>query len=100
MNFMAAQRWLGARFQVLGSVAVLFAGTFVVVFNDKLKLETGLVAILIIWSSNVSNYMYYFCNHGILVHSFKLSHHFHSCICSSRLHWDSCRNQFPKLKHI
>jgi len=52
MNFMATQRWLGVRFQVLGSFAVLFAGVFVVSYNDKLKLETGLIAILIIWTSN------------------------------------------------
>jgi len=52
MNFMAAQRWLGVRFQVLGSLAVLFAGVFVVAYNDHLKLETGLIAMLIIWSSN------------------------------------------------
>merc|ERR1740139_541695 len=52
MNFMATQRWLGVRFQVLGSFAVLFAGVFVVSYNDKLKLETVLIAILIIWTSN------------------------------------------------
>lgn len=52
MNFMAAQRWLGARFQVLGSLVVLFAASFVVAFNDWLKLETGIIAMLIIWSSN------------------------------------------------
>merc|ERR1740139_252097 len=52
MNFMATQRWLGVRFQVLGSFAILFAGSFVVSYNDKLKLETGLIAILIIWTSN------------------------------------------------
>lgn len=52
MNFMAAQRWLGVRFQVLGSFAVLFAGMFIVSYNDKLKIETGLIAILVIWTSN------------------------------------------------
>eukprot|EP00979_Chaetoceros_neogracilis_P008350 scaffold1862_cov268-Chaetoceros_neogracile.AAC.15 len=49
---MAAQRWLGVRFQVLGSFAVLFAGMFIVSYNDKLKIETGLIAILVIWTSN------------------------------------------------
>ena len=52
MNFMAAQRWLGARFQVLGSFVVLFAAFFVVLFNDHLKLDTGIIAMLIIWSTN------------------------------------------------
>lgn len=52
MNFMAAQRWLGSRFQVLGSLVVLFGACFVVAFNDILRLETGLVAMLVIWSSN------------------------------------------------
>mmetsp|Transcript_10664 Transcript_10664/g.16074 ORF Transcript_10664/g.16074 Transcript_10664/m.16074 type:complete len:946 (-) Transcript_10664:1909-4746(-) len=52
MNFMAAQRWLGARFQVLGSLVVLFSSIFVVAFNDWLRLETGIIAMLLIWSSN------------------------------------------------
>jgi len=52
MNFMASQRWLGARFQVLGSLLVLFACSFVAAFNDWLRLETGIIAMLIIWSSN------------------------------------------------
>jgi ABC-type bacteriocin/lantibiotic exporters, contain an N-terminal double-glycine peptidase domain len=52
MNFMAAQRWLGVRFQVLGSFAVLFASVFVVSYNNKLKIETGLIAMLIIWASH------------------------------------------------
>jgi ABC-type multidrug transport system fused ATPase/permease subunit len=52
LNFMAAQRYLGSRFQVLGSFLVLFAATFVVSYNDKLQLETGLIAMLVIWTSN------------------------------------------------
>jgi len=52
MNFITSQRWLGARFQVLGSFAVLFASIFVVSYNDKLRLETGIIAMLIIWTSN------------------------------------------------
>ncbi len=52
LNFMAAQRWLGVRFQVLGSFAVLFAAVFVVSSNELLNLEIGLIAMLIIWSSN------------------------------------------------
>lgn len=52
LNFMAAQRYLGSRFQVLGSFLVLFAAAFVVSYNDKLRLETGLIAMLVIWTSN------------------------------------------------
>ena len=52
MNFMAAQRWLATRFQVLGSGAVLFVAVFVVSNNLFFSnLETGLIAILIIWST-------------------------------------------------
>ena len=60
MNFMAAQRWLGVRFQVLGSLAVLFACVFVISYNDKLKIETGLIAILVIWTSNFTISMSFF----------------------------------------
>ena len=52
MNFLGAQRWLGARFQVLSSTIVLFASCFVVSLNDELRLETGIVAMLIIWAAN------------------------------------------------
>lgn len=52
LNFMAAQRYLGSRFQVLGSFALLFSGVFVVSFNQNLDLETGFIAMLVIWTSN------------------------------------------------
>ena len=52
MNFMASQRWLGARFQILGSFVGLFAALVVVLYNDRLRLETGIIAMLIIWSVN------------------------------------------------
>lgn len=52
LNFMASQRWLGSRFQVLGSIVVLFVTIFVVAFNDRLRLDTGIIAMLIIWSYN------------------------------------------------
>ena len=52
MNFIAAQRWLGARFQTLGSFTVLFATICVVSFNNILRLETGIAAMLVIWTSN------------------------------------------------
>ena len=52
LNFMASQRWLGARFQLLGSMIVLVVTLAVVVFNNRLKLDAGLIAMLIIWSYN------------------------------------------------
>lgn len=52
MNFIAVQRWLGARFQTLGSFTVLFASICVVSFNNILRLETGIAAMLVIWTSN------------------------------------------------
>ena len=52
LNFMASQRWLGARFQLLGSIVVLFVTLTVVAFNSTLKLDAGLIAMLIIWSYN------------------------------------------------
>ena len=48
MNFMTAQRWLGVQFQVMGSFVVLFTGVIVIVYNNQLQLETGLIAMLII----------------------------------------------------
>uniref|UniRef100_A0A6S8ZK17 Uncharacterized protein n=1 Tax=Chaetoceros debilis TaxID=122233 RepID=A0A6S8ZK17_9STRA len=52
MNFLAAQRWLGVRFQIIGSFVVLFAGIFVVAYNGVLMIDTGLIAMLIIWSAS------------------------------------------------
>mmetsp|Transcript_7157 Transcript_7157/g.10475 ORF Transcript_7157/g.10475 Transcript_7157/m.10475 type:complete len:1354 (-) Transcript_7157:106-4167(-) len=52
LNFITAQRWLGVRIEMLGSLVVLVSTVLVVSLNDVLKLEPGLVALLIIWSSN------------------------------------------------
>jgi len=52
MNFMAAQRWLAVRIQLLGACSVLFSVAFVASFNDVLNLDPGIAAILIIWSAN------------------------------------------------
>jgi ABC-type multidrug transport system fused ATPase/permease subunit len=52
LNFLSAQRWIGIRIELLGSIIVLVACTVVAVFNDFLSIEPGLVALLIIWSSN------------------------------------------------
>eukprot|EP00977_Amphora_coffeiformis_P023284 scaffold12881_cov177-Amphora_coffeaeformis.AAC.3 len=51
-NFVTAQRWLGVRIEVLGAVVVLTCTLLVISLNDKLRLEPGIVGLLIIWSSN------------------------------------------------
>jgi len=52
LNFITAQRWLGIRMELLGGLAVLTASVLVVSLNHVLNLETGIVALLIIWSAN------------------------------------------------
>lgn len=52
LNFVSAQRWLGVRIELLGSLIVLVASVLVVCLNDVLLLEPGIVGLLIIWSSN------------------------------------------------
>ena len=64
LNFVSAQRWLGVRIELLGSVVVLAATLLVVTLNDKMGLEPGIVALLIIWSSNFTITL------GFLVDSF------------------------------
>jgi len=52
LNFVSAQRWLGARMELLGSIVVLISSVLVVCLNGRLQLEPGIVGILIMWSSN------------------------------------------------
>jgi len=52
LNFIAAQNWLGVRIELLGSTTVLASCLLVVCLNDVLNIDPGLVALLIIWSSN------------------------------------------------
>jgi ABC-type multidrug transport system fused ATPase/permease subunit len=52
LNFISAQRWLGIRIELLGSVIVLSGTVLVVTLNDVMELEPGIVALLILWSSN------------------------------------------------
>jgi len=52
LNYVAAQRWLGLRIELLGSVIVLVSATLVIALNESLELEAGFAALLIIWSSN------------------------------------------------
>lgn len=42
LNFVTAQRWLGIRIELLGSVVVLVATVLVVSLNDVLRLEPGI----------------------------------------------------------
>lgn len=52
LNFISAQRWLGIRIELLGSLVALVSTTMVVSLNDVLRLQPGLIALLIMWSSN------------------------------------------------
>lgn len=52
LNFISAQRWLGVRIELLGSVIVLASTVLVVCLNETLRLDPGLVGLLILWSSN------------------------------------------------
>jgi ABC-type multidrug transport system fused ATPase/permease subunit len=52
LNFVSAQRWLGVRMELLGSIVVLVSSVLVVCLNETLLLEPGLVGLLILWSSN------------------------------------------------
>jgi ABC-type multidrug transport system fused ATPase/permease subunit len=51
-NFVTVQRWLGIRIEVLGAVVVLVSTILVISFNDKFRLDPGIVGLLIIWSAN------------------------------------------------
>jgi ABC-type multidrug transport system fused ATPase/permease subunit len=52
LNFVTAQRWLGFRIELLGSVVVLVAGVLLTSLNDVFRIEAGLVGLLIVWSAN------------------------------------------------
>ena len=52
MNFTAAHHWISVRTQIVGAFSVLFSVCVVVLFNHVLVISPGLVAMLIIWSSN------------------------------------------------
>ena len=52
LNFVSAQRWLGIRMELLGSIVVLVSSVLVVCLNDTLNIEPGLVGLLIMWSAN------------------------------------------------
>jgi ABC-type multidrug transport system fused ATPase/permease subunit len=52
LNFISAQRWLGVRMELLGSIVVLVSSILVVCLNDVLRIEAGLVGLLIMWSAN------------------------------------------------
>jgi ATP-binding cassette, subfamily C (CFTR/MRP), member 1 len=54
LNFVSAQRWLGIRMELLGSIAVFVSSALVVCLNETLGLETGMIGLLIIWSANLT----------------------------------------------
>ena len=52
LNFISAQRWIGVRIEIIGSFVVFCSCTLVVTLNETLGLESGIVALLIIWTTN------------------------------------------------
>jgi len=52
LNFITAQRWLGVRIELLGALVVFISTLLIIMFNDVFAIDAGLVAMLIIWSSN------------------------------------------------
>jgi ABC-type multidrug transport system fused ATPase/permease subunit len=52
INFVSAQRWLGFRIELMGSTVALAAAILIVSLNDAFGIDTGLVGLLIIWSSH------------------------------------------------
>lgn len=64
LNYVSAQRWLGVRIEILGSIIVVVATLLVITLNDVVALDPGIVALLIIWSSNFTITL------GFLVDSF------------------------------
>jgi ATP-binding cassette subfamily C (CFTR/MRP) protein 1 len=62
LNFVSAQRWLGIRMELLGSLVVLVSSVLVVCLNDVLRLEAGLVGLLIMWSSNFTITLNFMCD--------------------------------------
>ncbi|CAJ1954764.1 unnamed protein product [Cylindrotheca closterium] len=52
LNFVSAQRWLGIRIELLGSLVVLVSSSLVVSLNDVWQLEAGMIGLLIMWASH------------------------------------------------
>ena len=52
LNFVSAQRWLGYRIELMGSIVVLASSLLVISMNDLFKIHAGLVGLLILWSSH------------------------------------------------
>uniref|UniRef100_A0A7S3L4V8 ATP-dependent transporter ycf16 n=1 Tax=Amphora coffeiformis TaxID=265554 RepID=A0A7S3L4V8_9STRA len=50
MNYLAAQRWLGVRIEVLGTSVFFALSTSVVCFNNYLKIPPGLVGLALQWA--------------------------------------------------
>ena len=50
MNYLAAQRWLGVRIEVLGTSVFFALACIVVCFNDHLRIPAGLVGLALQWA--------------------------------------------------
>lgn len=52
LNFITAQRWLGFRVEMLGTLISLVSTTLIVTMNNVFRIDPGLVGLLVIWSSH------------------------------------------------
>jgi ATP-binding cassette subfamily C (CFTR/MRP) protein 1 len=54
LNFVSSQRWLGVRIEVTGSLVVFISSVLVILLNESLGLDAGIIGLLILWSANFS----------------------------------------------
>ena len=54
LNFISAQRWIGVRIELMGSFIVLISCLLVVNLNETMGLDAGIVALLIMWTTNLT----------------------------------------------
>jgi len=52
--FIAAHRWLVFRLEFIGSMISLGTALVIIIFNEKLKVEAGFVALVLMWTTSLS----------------------------------------------
>jgi len=59
LTFIAAHKWLGVHLEVISGIVIFFVILLVSVMQQKSRIEPGLAALLIIWSTNLTIIMGY-----------------------------------------
>ncbi len=95
LNYITAQRWLGLRIELLGSLIVLVSAVLVITLNQTLALEAGFAALLIIWSSNYTITLQFLVDTFNEAGEAQIQGRIASCIerafvfsCTWRAHWN------------